>query len=251
LILRAAGIDIGSRSIKLVVVEGGQVVVSRIADTTFDPLTVCRELSRGLDVDRWIATGYGRHLYAEHFHCGVVTEIKAVARGAQSVWPTCRTILDVGGQDTKAIALDTGGRLRKFTMNDRCAAGTGRFLEVMAAAMSVSLADLAAIASAATSAEKLSSMCTVFAESEVISLIARGAEREAIALGIHEATATRTSSLVKRVPICDDLIFVGGGALNACLRQQLGETLATSIHVPEQPQTIAALGAALCAASWE
>lgn len=245
--MRAAGLDIGSRTVKVVLIEDGETSLIRTADTGFAPMQVCSALLEGLEYDRLVATGYGRHLYASHSRCEVVTEIKAVAMGARALVPTCRTVLDVGGQDTKVVSLAADGRHDKFTMNDRCAAGTGRFLEVMAGAMSLSLEELATVGSSAKRAEKLSSMCTVFAESEIISLVARGADRAEIALGIHEAIASRTLSLLKAVPIQRDVVFAGGGALNACLRQRLEAGLGEELRVPDHPQAVAALGCALLA----
>ena len=246
-----AGIDIGSRTIKLVLLEDGRISRTLVADTTFDPLAVCRDLIAEIDYDRITATGYGRHLFARHWSCDLVSEIKAVSLGGRFLLTTCGTVLDVGGQDTKVVSLDTEGRLNKFLMNDRCAAGTGRFLEVMAAALSFTYEQFAAAALSATYAEKLNSMCTVFAESEVISLVAQGASREAIALGIHQAIATRTLSLLKGMPLSNDIMFAGGGAFNACLRRQIEAGLGRKMHLPENPRIVAALGAALCYAGKE
>jgi predicted CoA-substrate-specific enzyme activase len=130
--MRTAGIDIGSRTIKLVTVEGEEIIFSLIVDTTHDPLEQCKRLMGQTHFDRILATGYGRHLFEIEFDVLTVTEIKAFARGAKVMFPGCRTILDIGGQDTKAIALDERGGVSKFEMNDRCAAGTGIFLEVIA-----------------------------------------------------------------------------------------------------------------------
>jgi predicted CoA-substrate-specific enzyme activase len=132
--MRSAGIDVGSRTIKVVVVESGCIVDSRIADTSYDPLAICNELLGNIAFDTLIATGYGRHIFSERYDCRVISEIKAFARGARCLFPECQAILDIGGQDTKVISLDGNGRIIKFEMNDKCAAGTGRFLEVMAAA---------------------------------------------------------------------------------------------------------------------
>lgn len=239
------GIDIGSRTIKMVLLEDGRISRALVKNTTFDPLSVCRDLLAEADYDQITATGYGRHLFARHFASDLVSEIKAVALGARFLFPTCTTVLDVGGQDTKAVALDAEGRMHKFLMNDRCAAGTGRFLEVMATALSFTYQEFVVAALSATHAEKLNSMCTVFAESEVISLVAQGASREAIALGIHQAIATRTLSLLKGIPLKDDIIFAGGGALNNCLHRQVESGLRRELRLPENPQIVAALGAAL------
>jgi len=241
-----AGIDIGSRSIKLVLFENGSILKAEVADTTFDPIAVCRKLLDGVDYHAITATGYGRRLFSQRCPCNVVSEIKAVASGARFLLEECRTVLDIGGQDTKVVTLDGCGKLDKFLMNDRCAAGTGRFLEVMAAALSFTYEHFTQAALSATRAEKLNSMCTVFAESEVISLVARGASREAIALGIHESIATRTLALMKGLQLEDTIMFAGGGADNPCLRRQLEAALGRTLYLPDNPRIVAALGAALC-----
>ena len=216
-----AGIDIGSRTIKLVLLENGQISKTVVVDTTYDPMAVCRDLLSSVDYQGIIATGYGRRLFARDWPCDLVSEISAVGLGAWFLLNGCGTVLDVGGQDTKVVSLGAGGKLKKFVMNDRCAAGTGRFLEVMAGALSFTYSQFAAAALSAPNAEKLNSMCTVFAESEVISLVAQGASREAIALGIHESIATRTLSLMKGITLSDPIMFAGGGARNPCLRRQI------------------------------
>ena len=241
-----AGIDIGSRTIKLVVLEGGRISKAVIRDTTYDPMAVCRELLSDVDGADITATGYGRRLFSREWSCNLVSEIKAVALGARFLSAECRAVLDVGGQDTKVVTLDSRGRLDKFLMNDRCAAGTGRFLEVMAGALSYTYEQFTAAALSATRAEKLNSMCAVFAESEVISLVARGALREGIALGIHESIASRTLSLMKGLTLSDTIMFAGGGAINPCLRRQIEAGLGRKLYVPESPRIVAALGASLC-----
>ncbi len=240
-----AGIDIGSRTIKLVLLEDGHISKAVVSDTTFDPIAVCRDLIAGADYEEITATGYGRRLFAREWSCRLVSEIKAVGLGAWFLSNDCEAVLDVGGQDTKIVTLNAGGKLNKFVMNDRCAAGTGRFLEVMAGALSFTYDQFTAAALSAPYAEKLNSMCTVFAESEVISLVAQGASREAIALGIHESIAIRTLSLMKGITLPDAIMFAGGGALNACLRRQIEAGLGRKMHVPEDPRIVAALGAAL------
>ena len=130
--MRCAGIDIGSRTIKLAVLENGRLVLSRKSVTSHNPLGIARDLLEGVEYDRVTATGYGRHLIRGHLDCPVISEITAFVRGSRFFSNDCGSILDIGGQDTKAISLDCEGNLCKFEMNDRCAAGTGRFLEVMA-----------------------------------------------------------------------------------------------------------------------
>lgn len=244
--MRQAGVDIGSRAVKLVVVENGRVVHTAVADTGSDPLAVCRRLLAGVTGDIVTATGYGRHLFREHWPAArVITEIKAVARGAVRLVPACRSIIDIGGQDTKAISLGADGRVRKSVMNDRCAAGSGQFLEMMATALGCDRGEFIAAAARAGRAERLNSMCTVFAQSEVVSLVARGASRDEIALGIHQAIAGRTAALAGGVPIEEAVLFTGGCAGNACLVELLGRALGRPLVVPPEPQTVAALGAAL------
>ena len=243
--MKSAGIDIGSRTIKLVVVESGDIVYSRLVDTSYDPLTVCGELLNGIKFGNLVATGYGRHMFGEHYDCRIISEIKAFARGARVLYPDCYAVLDIGGQDTKVISLNGDGRIMRFEMNDKCAAGTGRFLEIMAAALRYNLSDFGRAALQAEKAEKVSSMCTVFAESEVISLLTTGARREEIALGIHEAIGQRVVSMLGRLPPFLNLIFAGGVAYNQCITHYLERTLGIAVTIPPGPQIIGALGAAV------
>lgn len=243
--MRIIGLDIGSRTVKRVTVEDGEVKDHLVVPNNHDPLAVCDELLSGLQPDRVVATGYGRHLYAEHREAATLTEIRAVALGAKRVWPAARTLLDIGGQDTKVIALDARGGVAKFEMNDRCAAGTGRFLEVMATALSYPMSDFIQAGLETRRSRTINAMCTVFAESEVISATARGADRAELARGLHDAVARRAVAMLRRVPLEDDIVFCGGGALNACLRELIAEALGRDVRLPPDPQIIAALGAAL------
>jgi predicted CoA-substrate-specific enzyme activase len=197
--------------------------------------------------DRILATGYGRHLFETQFDVSTVTEIKAFARGAKALFPACRTILDIGGQDTKVIALDDKGNVSKFEMNDRCAAGTGMFLEVIAETLGYDLDEFGKEALNARGNIKINSMCTVFAQSEVTSLLAKRQKREDIARGIHCAILNRTLSLLKRVSTTPEIIFAGGVAKNPCLKYLLVEALAQEVKIPEDPQMVGAYGAAMIA----
>ncbi len=243
--MRSLGIDIGSRTIKVAVLEDGHLEYSQKADSSYDPISVARRLMAGLEYDAITATGYGRHNFKAHFDCPVVSEIKAFGQGARLVFPQAEAVLDIGGQDTKVIALDGAGRVVKFEMNDRCAAGTGRFMEIMAVALQYTMDEFGAAACKASAAEKISSMCTVFAESEVVSLITSGADRGAVALGIHEAIASRALTMLGRLPPYNNLVFAGGVAYNSCLRGLLEKRLNVPIIVPPDPQLVGALGAAL------
>ena len=245
-----AGLDIGSRTSALVEWDGGRVIRAEVVDTGTDPLANSRRLIQGRTYHRLVATGYGRHLAVERALAGeVITEIKAYAIGAHHLYPDVQTVLDVGGQDSKAILVGPDERVVRFEMNDRCAAGTGRFLENMARALGLSVDQFGAHALAAEGkAVRVSSVCTVFAESEVVSLIGRGEDSRRVALGIHRAIAGRLGAMVRRVGVRERLVFAGGVAYNPCLQQLLAEELGVPLTVPANPQTVGALGAALHAA---
>jgi len=246
--MKYAGIDIGSRTIELVVVdEAGEIICSLQADTGFDPIEVAKKLIDGIAYDRIMATGYGRNLFEISFDAPTVTEIKAHARGARAFFHDVRTVLDIGGQDSKAIALFENGKVKKFEMNDRCAAGTGKFLEIMAKTLGF---DIEAFGREALLVEKdlnISSMCTVFAESEVTSLIAKGQSRREIARGLHVSVIRRAAGMINRVSSEGDIVFTGGVAKNPCMRALLAEKLGRGVLTPDDPQMVGALGAALLA----
>ena len=245
---RFAGIDIGSRTIELVVVnQKGEVLDSFQADTGFDPMAEANRLIESVDYDRIMATGYGRNLFEISFDASTVTEIKAHARGARALFPNIRTIIDIGGQDSKAIALFDNGKVKKFEMNDRCAAGTGKFLEIMARALGFTIEEFGEQALLSDEALNISSMCTVFAESEVTSLIARGENRLAIALGLHASVIRRIAGMVGRVSSEGAIAFTGGVAKNPCMRKLLEEKLDRRICISDDPQRVGAFGAALLA----
>lgn len=245
--MNIAGIDIGSRTIELVVLDkANQICEIRQTHTGFDPIAGARSILEGITYDRIMATGYGRGLFETILdEAETVTEIKAHARGVVFFFPDAGTILDIGGQDAKAISLNGAGRVKKFEMNDRCAAGTGKFLEIMAKNLGF---DLDAFGPAALSAEEalsINSMCTVFAESEVTSLIARGADRKAIARGLHASVVKRAAAMINRVSSDGPIVFSGGVAKNRCIRELVARQLSREVLVPEDPQMIGALGAAL------
>jgi len=240
-----AGIDIGSRSIELVVLNGSAVVDFFQTESGFDPIAHAGRLLDQVRYDRITATGYGRHLFECSFEASTVTEIKAYAVGARALFPDVRTILDIGGQDSKAIALNDAGRVVKFEMNDRCAAGTGKFLEIMAQTLGYSLDQFGIEALQSKGDIRVSSMCTVFAESEVTSLLAQGKSRQDIALGLHRSIVRRAAGMLKRVSVTKPILFAGGVALNPCVRSLLERMLDTTLLMPESPQMVGALGAAL------
>ncbi len=245
--MRCAGIDIGSRTIELVVLKNREIVENRQVDTGFDPITRAGELLDGLEYDRILATGYGRNLFEISFNAPTVTEIKAYGVGAGSLFHDVGTILDIGGQDTKAIALNENGKITKFKMNDRCAAGTGKFLEIMACGLGYTIDQFGVEALKARKNLQINSMCTVFAESEVTSLVAKGEDPREIALGLHRSVVRRAVGMLKRVSADNDIVFAGGVAKNPCIRRLLEDTLKRQVLVPEDPQMVGALGAALLA----
>ena len=251
-----AGIDIGSVATKAVVLRGGAVSGRGIAETGADPSAAANSAleqalaeakTERLALERVVATGYGRKT-TELAH-ERVTEITAAARGTHLAEksPGVGTIIDLGGQDTKVIALDDAGRVRTFVMNDKCAAGTGKFLEVMAHVLGVALEDIGALAAKAERPVRLNATCTVFAESEVISLIHRNVRREEIAAGLHRAIAARILGMVRQVGLREPVFFIGGGARNPAMRHALETELRAKVIVPPDPQFVVATGAALMA----
>ena len=245
-----AGLDIGSRTIKLVVRAGGGTVACRCLPTTFDPARQLDKLFAAGVPGRLAVTGYGRELARERYPWAqTLTEIKAHALGAASLFPQAATLLDIGGQDTKAVALLPGGKVGRFEMNDRCAAGTGKFLEYVATAFGLSVAAFAALALTGDDPPLISSMCTVFAETEATTLMARGVSQADIALGLHKAVAGRTLAMLARVGLTPPVVFVGGVAKNPCLVRLVAQAVGGGLLVPEAPDMTGALGAALWLAS--
>ncbi len=245
--MKCVGVDIGSRNIKVVVFKDGRFVESLCVETSARLKEQLKSLLGSMEFDELVATGYGRGLAEELFGAKTVTEIKAHALGVKKIFPEARTVLDIGGQDTKAISLDEDGKVLKFEMNDRCAAGTGRFLEVMARALGVELEELSEMALRASKAAPITSFCTVFAESEVVGLIAKGEPVEEIARGIIQSIVKRSVSLLKRVKVSGPVVFTGGVAQNKAVVKFLEEELKEEVLVPYDPRITGALGAAISA----
>lgn len=249
-----AGIDIGSITAETVILQDNQMLSSSIVPTGANSRTAAeRSLTAALkqaslrqeDLAAIITTGYGRASFPSATK--MITEITCHARGAFFVYPETRTVIDIGGQDSKVIRLDKQGRNVDFQMNDKCAAGTGRFLEVMARALEVKLEDLGRLSRSAQRTIKISSMCTVFAESEVVSLIAENQPQEVIIRGLHDAIADRILGMIRRVGVEEKVTLTGGVAKNEGVVQALEERLEVRVFVPPEPQIIGALGAALLA----
>ncbi|MBW2092029.1 MAG: 2-hydroxyglutaryl-CoA dehydratase [Deltaproteobacteria bacterium] len=250
-----AGIDVGSLTADAVLIdEAFNVIGYAILPTGNDSQQAgTRAYQKALeragvletDVAGVVSTGYSRGRVEE---AGASkTEISCHARGAFYYFPDVGTIIDIGGQDSKAIRVGPDGRVIDFAMNDKCAAGTGRFLEVMAGALNMPLEKMDSLALASTAEIVISSTCTVFAESEVVSLISQGRKPADIASAICRAIANRTSGLVTRVGLADSVVMTGGVAKNKAVAKMLSEKLGHFIKVPEEPQIIGALGAAIFA----
>lgn len=250
------GVDSGSHAAKLVCIDSDRKIVCReVLPTGTSVKKSAEDLMARLgsmhgirekDIARIVATGYGRNKIA--FADDVITEISCHALGAHYILGRDGTVIDIGGQDSKAIRIDKNGGVVRFAMNDKCAAGTGRFLEVISERLGLTLEEFSELAFRAKKAVAISSMCSVFAESEVISLIASGEPKDEIAKGIHRAIAERTIALAKRIDGAPPYYMAGGVAKNKGLVKELEECLGTELKVIEHPQFSGALGAALMAA---
>jgi len=244
------GIDIGASTAKAVILDGdilSKVIIpsgfdtKKTADDVFNKVLQVANITEN-DIEYTVATGYGRIMVP--MASKTVTEITCHARGASFLDSMVRTVIDIGGQDSKGIALENG-KVQDFVMNDKCAAGTGRFLEVMANALEVELEELGALSLESQEKVSISSTCTVFAESEVISYKNQGKKKEDIIAGVHEAIASRIYAMVNQIPVRDKIMITGGVALNKGVVQALEMKIGKSVVVPEDPQIVGALGAAL------
>ncbi|MHA2170481.1 MAG: acyl-CoA dehydratase activase [Candidatus Kariarchaeaceae archaeon] len=250
-----AGVDVGSTTAKAVILdENGEIKgkslkevspkVAEDAETSFK--MACKDA--GIDPDQVVlvaGTGYGR--LKIRFGKLIVTEISCHARGSQHMFPMTKTVLDIGGQDTKAIRLSESGEIIDFSMNDKCSAGTGRFLDVCAEALGYTLDDLGPVSGQSTRPIKITSTCTVFAESEVSNQLARGRKSEDIVNGLHDSIAQRSLSLMRRVGIESEITFTGGVSRNTGMVRSLEKVLGNPINVSPFSQWFGAIGAALFA----
>jgi predicted CoA-substrate-specific enzyme activase len=250
-----AGVDVGSTQTKAVIVDEAHAIVarsliptganvSRAGENAFVKACEAAALPREA-VGYVVGTGYGR--YKILFGDAQITEITCHARGAQSLFPATRTVIDMGGQDTKVIKVGPDGSVADFSMNDKCAAGTGRFLSAAADVTGVGLDEIGPLALQAKVPVRLTSVCTVFVESDIMSYLAQRKTIEDILGGVHKAIATRTMSLVRRVGVEEEVTFTGGVSLNIGMVRALEEVLGTSINVSAEGHYMGALGAALFA----
>ena len=249
-----AGVDIGSTMTKVVLMDKSDNLLSSIKGPTGpEHRQLANEVMRQAleqaslqidDISYIVATGYGR--LNVPFADRQITELSCHARGVFSIFPSVRTAIDVGGQDAKCMKIEDG-RLISFVMNDKCAAGTGRFLEVTATALGIKLEDMGNISLKATRKIQISNLCTIFAQQEVIVLLSRGERPENIVAGLHDALASRIAALARRLGIEPDLVLTGGVAKNTGMVRAMKESLGCEILVPQEPLITGALGAAILA----
>ena len=249
-----AGIDIGSRAAKAAIMENSSILSSVIRDTgpesvktsymTIEEALKGTGLSLG-DIQYTVATGYGRVLVP--FANENISEISCHAKGINWYFPTVRTILDMGGQDCKAINCDDGGLVANFVMNDKCAGGTGRFLEMIAEVLDIPLEEIGNLSLESKSAIPFNTVCAVFAKSEAIVHLRKGVAKSDILAGLHEAIAIRSHNLLKRVSIEKDFSITGGISKNKGMVAKLTEKVGLEPLLCEDPQLVGAIGAALYA----
>ncbi|MCX5770669.1 MAG: acyl-CoA dehydratase activase [Candidatus Hydrogenedentes bacterium] len=251
-----AGIDAGSRAVKIVLLDAhhGSVLSKKMVDQGVEQEAIASGLldqalhetgHTRAHLGRIIATGYGRNQI--NFADSTVTEITCHAKGVRRLAADAMTIVEIGGQDSKLIRLDGSGLVRDFAMNDRCAAGTGRFLEVVAARLGTGLEGLGEMARKSLSPAVISSMCVVFAETEIVGLLATGADPADIVAGVQASIAKRVVAMAGR-NVDDPVYFTGGVAMVPGMAEALAQALGRPVNVPQEPQYTGALGAALIAA---
>lgn len=250
-----AGVDVGSTQTKAVLVDQDRRIVARALIATGANVSRAGERAflaacetAGLPreaVGYVVGTGYGR--YKVTFGDAQITEITCHARGAHHVYPGTRTVIDMGGQDTKAIKVAPDGSVVDFSMNDKCAAGTGRFLSAAAEVIGVGLDDIGRLSLEARNPVRLTSVCTVFVESDIMSYLAQRKTVEDILGGVHKAIATRTMALVRRVGVEDEVSFTGGVSRNVGMVRALEAALGRPLNVSTEGHFMGALGAALFA----
>ncbi len=242
------GVDVGSTYTKICGInEKKEIVDMKTIPTIVNQDEIVKDYLKNKDVKMLVSTGYGRHMIEDTFSCPIISEIKAHAKGAHFFNDKAQMVIDLGGQDSKVIMLDSFGGFIDFKMNDKCAAGTGKFLEIASSRMGLSLDEFSKVGFEANKELSISSMCAVFAESEVISLIAKKESAANICYAVHESIASRLASMARKFAIKSDVIlFTGGGALNSFLVELLSQKLEKKVLPTLNPQLTGAIGAALC-----
>jgi len=255
ILMLTAGVDIGSRSIEVVLTDGAQILETVTANTGSAPTENAKKAfadalsAAGVtrqDLAKVIATGYGRNYFPEADM--VSSEILCHARGVAYLFPSARTVIDIGGQDSKMISLDGNGKVSNFVMNDRCAAGTGKFIEMVGLMLDVPLDRMGPLTENSREAREISSMCAVFAESEIIGLIQSGVAVDVVLRGVFRSVARRTLAMAGKVGLTADVVFTGGVARNPGVARALENETTIRLRIPPDPQITGALGASLIAA---
>lgn len=250
-----AGIDVGNQTGKVVILRDDRAVLAKavissaeeaaaVAERALSAALVVAGLARG-EVDAIVATGVGRN--GVHFADRVLTEVSCNAMGAVHLYPSARTVIDIGAEDARGLRCDEAGKVVDFVMNDKCASGAGVFIEAMAQALELSVDEMSQLSMQSQVEVDINCTCAVFAESEVVSLIHRQVPRMDIARGIHDSIALRSASMLRRIGLQDDLAMIGGVALNVGMVDAVARRTGKKVLVPDDPVTVGALGAALYA----
>ncbi len=251
-----AGIDVGAKNVKVVILKDGRILAHHITEAGLDTKKACeicmKEILdasgiKGSDIDLVASTGSGRDSipWADL----KVTEILSDAKGMYTLDPDCRTLVDIGAEEARAISIKEGGKVSNFAINEKCAAGSGAFLEAMARALEVTLDEFSSIGLLSKRKVPMNAQCVVFAESEVVSMIHMGFSKEDISKAIHEAIAERAALMISKIGAKEKIYAAGGVALSPCFLKTLEEAVEKPIHVPEKisPMFVGALGAGMLA----
>jgi predicted CoA-substrate-specific enzyme activase len=247
------GIDVGAQSVKAAIVADGKALALAKVRTGFDQEEAAEHSVREVlqqsgisrqELERIVATGIGRKSIAR-VTTSEINEFLSAAKGGFFVFPSARTIIDVGAEEARAVRLDQEGNVRDYVRNDKCAAGAGSFVEAMAKALRASLDEFVQLSQASTKESPINAQCVIFAESEVVSLVHGGSAREDIARAVHDGIAERVSTLARRVRLENDVVLIGGMAKNAGFVKALSDMLKVDILAPEDAEYISAIGAAI------
>ncbi len=250
-----AGVDVGAKTIKMVILKDDRIIGQTIIPAGYDVQGSTKTAWADVlpkagvqlnQIDRIVSTGAGRkEVVGAHDQ---ITEVSAAARGAIALDPRVRTVIDVGAEEGRAIKINAAGKVTDFAINEKCAAGTGAFVEGMARALEVTIEQLGPLSLQSTKAVAMNAQCAVFAESELVTLVHSQTPKPDMARAVHDAIADRIVSLVRRVGMEKEVLLVGGVARNVGFLESLKRELDTEILIPETPETVSAYGAALLAA---
>lgn len=248
------GIDVGAKTTKAVILEDGKIKAYAIVDTGIDMqkasdealnLVLKKAAVSKADISKLVATGVGRTVVS--YASEAISDITADAKGGFWLFPEARTLVDVGAEEARAVRVDSSGKVIDFNKNEKCAAGAGTFAEAMARALETSIDEIGPLSLRSAKEVPINATCVVFAESEVVSLIHEGSLKEDIANAIHEAMVTRIVAMIKRMQVEKEVAFFGGVAKNIGVVKKLEAELGVSLLIPEEPQIVGAIGAALLA----